>query len=64
METVVRVLQLGDRETGRAVGIAFCATEDDMRRADEALNAMSPGEGMGRRTSVEIYEVLVDESFA
>jgi hypothetical protein len=25
---------------------------------------MSPGEGMGRRTSVEIYEVLVDESFA
>jgi hypothetical protein len=64
METVVRVLQLGDRETGRAVGIAFCATEDDMRRADEALNAMSPGEGMGSRTSVEIYEVLVDESFA
>jgi hypothetical protein len=35
-----------------------------MRRADEALNAMSPGEGMGSRTSVEIYEVLVDESFA
>jgi hypothetical protein len=35
-----------------------------MRRADEALNAMSPPSGaMGRRTGVEIYEVALDESF-
>ena len=64
METVTRFTQFVDRERGTGLGIAFCATEDDMRRADEALNAMSPEEGEGRRTSVEIYEVLLDESFA
>ncbi len=64
METVKRLLQLGDREGGTALGITFCETEEDMRRADAALNEMSPGEGQGRRASVEIYEVLLDESFA
>lgn len=64
METVKRVVQLGDRENGRALGIVFCATEEDMQRADAALNEMSPGEGAGRRTGVEIYEVMLDETFA
>jgi hypothetical protein len=32
-----------------------------MRRANEALNQMSPEEGAGRRTSVEIFEVVLDE---
>jgi hypothetical protein len=64
METVKRVLQFADRESGSALGIVFCETEEDMRRADAALNEMSPGEGAGRRTSVEIYEVLLDETFA
>ena len=49
METVTRWVQLVDREKGTAVGIAFCASEEDARRADEVLNAMSPGEGQGRR---------------
>jgi hypothetical protein len=63
-ETVSRFLQLVDRETGASVGISFCETEDDMRRANEALNAMSPPEDDGsRRTGVEIYEVAFDESF-
>jgi hypothetical protein len=35
-----------------------------MRRADAALNEMSPGEGEGRRTGLEIYEVVLDEKFA
>ena len=64
METVKRVVQFADREHGTALGIVFCETDDDMRRADAALNEMSPGEGAGRRTGVEIYEVLLDESFA
>ena len=64
METVKRVLQFVDRENGTAVGIVFCETEEDMRRADAALSDMSPGEGGGRRTSLEIYEVMLDESFA
>jgi hypothetical protein len=64
METVKRFVQLTDREGGTALGIVFCETEDDARRADAALNEMSPGEGAGRRTGVEIYEVLLDEDFA
>src|SRR5918994_5206286 len=64
METVKRVLMLVDRGSGTSLGITFSETEEDMRRADQALNEMSPGEGAGRRTSVESYEVLLDESFA
>ena len=64
METVTRWVQLVDREKGTAIGIAFCQSEDDVRRADEALNAMSPGEGQGRRIgAAEIYELVLDESF-
>jgi hypothetical protein len=62
-ETVKRFLELVDRETGTSIGITFCDTEEDMRRADAALNEMSPPEGAGRRTSVEVFEVLLDESF-
>ena len=64
MERVTRFVQLVDRENGTFLGIAFCRTEDDLRRADEALNEMSPGEGGGSRTSVEKYEVAIDQSFA
>ena len=64
METVTRWVQLVDREKGTAVGIAFCASEEDARRADEVLNAMSPGEGQGRRIGpADIYEVVLHESF-
>jgi hypothetical protein len=64
METVKRFVQFVDREKGTVLGLAYCKTEEDLRRAHEALNAMSPGEGEGRRTSVEMYEVLLDMSFA
>lgn len=64
METVTRWVQLVDRNEGTAIGIAFSESEADARRADEALNAMSPGEGQGRRIGeAEIYEVMLDESF-
>ena len=64
METVSRFVQLVDRKTGASIGIAYAETEDDMRRADQALNAMSPPDDSGmRRTGVEIYEVALDESF-
>jgi hypothetical protein len=64
METVSRFVELVDRKTGASLAIAFTETEDEMRRADEALNAMSPPEGGPRRTGVEIYEVALDESFS
>jgi hypothetical protein len=64
METVTRWVQLVDRDKGTAIGIGFCESEADARRADDALNAMSPNDGQGRRIgAAEIYEVVLDESF-
>jgi hypothetical protein len=54
------LLLLNDSGTGRSLAISLFETEDDYRQGDETLNAMSPpGEGMGRRVSVEKYEVAV-----
>ena len=52
----------GERnDGGRSMAISLFETEEDLRKGDETLNAMSPpGEGMGRRTSVEMYEVAAD----
>jgi hypothetical protein len=65
MDTVTRWVQLVDRDAGTAIGISFSDSEEKIRRADEVLNAMSPPEGAGRRSgAAEIYEVVLDESFA
>ena len=41
----------------------FFETEDDLRKGDEALNAMTPpSDSPGQRVSVEVYEVAVDVS--
>ena len=63
MDTVKRFVELVDRESGTSLGIAFCETEEDMQRADAALDEMSPAGGEGRRTSKDVYEVVLDESF-
>ena len=60
-ETIARFVSLVDRKNGTLVGITFCETEDEMRRADETLNQLTPTHGSGRRTSAEIYEVAIDE---
>jgi hypothetical protein len=57
LEGAKEVMLLVDRESGTGLGVVFFETEDDMRRGDEALNAMSRGEGSGRRSGVEMYEV-------
>jgi hypothetical protein len=64
MDTVTRFMEFVDRDTGTTLGITFCETEDDLRRASAALDEMSPPGGTGHRTSVESYEVALDESFA
>jgi hypothetical protein len=64
METVSRFMHFVDRQSGTSVGIAFCETEEQIRRADAVLNEMSPEEGSGRRTSAEIFELALDESFS
>jgi hypothetical protein len=60
----VEFLMLADRQGGRSLGITFFESEEDMRKGDEALNAMSPPmpDISGRRTSVEMYEVAVRAS--
>ena len=57
LEGAREVMLLIDREGGTGLGVVFFETEQDLRRGDEALNAMSPEEGSGRRSGVEMYEV-------
>jgi hypothetical protein len=54
-------LMLIDPDNGRSLAIALFENEQDLRTGDAALNAMNPpDEGLGRRASVEVYEVGVD----
>ncbi len=54
-------MMLIDPEKGQGLAISLFETEDDLRTGDETLNSMNPpGEGLGHRVSVEIYEVGVD----
>jgi hypothetical protein len=61
-KTIKRTLVLADQEKGSSAMVIFCDSEDDVRRVDEMFNQMSPSsEGGGKRQSVEIYEVAIDE---
>jgi hypothetical protein len=58
LEGATAVWMLVDRENRRGLGVTLFESEEDLRRGDEALNAMSPAVDAGqRRSSVEIYEV-------
>jgi hypothetical protein len=50
-------LMLHDASAERSLVIMFFETEDDYRRGDATLNAMTPGDTPGRRASVDKYEV-------
>lgn len=60
-KTIKRVLLLADVDKGSSAMVVICDTEDDIRRIDEMFSKMSPGEGGGKRQSVDIYEVAIDE---
>ena len=60
-DAVQRMLLLVDRESNRGANLILCETEDDLRRVDAALNEITPASGRGARTSVEMYEVILDE---
>jgi hypothetical protein len=53
------MLMLVNRESGKGVGITLFESEEAMRRGDQALNEMNPG-NTERRTSVEFFEVPVE----
>lgn len=48
---------LVDPDGGRVVMIGMFASEEDLRASEAALEAMTPPEGIGTRTGVEILEV-------
>ena len=55
------LMLLIDPENGRSMAISLFATEEDLRQGDATLNLMSPpGEGMGQRAPIEVYEVAAD----
>jgi hypothetical protein len=56
-----RMMLFVDREANRGANLILCETEDDLRRVDAAMNEIAPAAGRGARTSVEMYEVLLDE---
>lgn len=46
---------------GKTLVISFFESEEEMRKGDETLNAMTPPAGMkDSRTSVQEYEVAMD----
>ena len=51
------IVVLHDAEAEKSMVILFFETEDDYRRGDETLSAMSADETPGRRTSVARYDV-------
>jgi hypothetical protein len=57
-----RVSVLADRAAGRVVVSTRFASEEDLRKGAETLEAMSPPEGGNiRRVSVDTYEVVVEK---
>jgi hypothetical protein len=51
------VLVLHDAQAEKSLVIVFFETEDDYKRGDEVLNAMTADETPGRRSSVTKYDV-------
>jgi hypothetical protein len=51
---------LADPDAGRVLAIGLFETQDDLRQGHETLEQMSPPVEMGKRVSVETYEVAAD----
>jgi hypothetical protein len=61
LEGVTRVIEAINRDDGTGLALVFCETEEDLLKADQALNAMSPSsDASGRRVSADMYEVMHD----
>ena len=56
---------LGDRQSGKVLGVAFWESEEALRATEQALSSVRSGAAEaagGTLTSVERYEVLVNEA--
>jgi heme-degrading monooxygenase HmoA len=57
-------LGLFDRDRGTSLGITFFESEEALRSSEQAFEDMAqhfPAEMRGRRTSVDVYEVVIQE---
>jgi hypothetical protein len=61
IKAIDRVLMVVDREGGRGANIVFCASEDDVRKADAFLSSMTPDRPQGQGVWVDMYVVAIDE---
>jgi hypothetical protein len=61
---IKRTIVLADAEKGSSAMVLFCETEEDAHGVDRLFDAMSPGEGGGRRESADIYAVAIDQTFS
>jgi hypothetical protein len=57
LEGVKEVWMLVDGDSGKTMDLTLFETEEELRRGDKALNAMSPADAEGRRSSVGLYEI-------
>ncbi|MCA1704541.1 MAG: hypothetical protein LC808_15275 [Actinobacteria bacterium] len=57
LEGVKEVWMLVDRDSGETVDITLFGSEEELNRGHAALNAMSPSDAEGSRTSVGLYEI-------
>lgn len=64
LKSIKRTLVLTDVQRGSSAMVLFCDSEDDIRGVDALFDAMSPGEGGGKRESADIYEVSIDQQFS
>ncbi len=65
MEGFQGFVALGDRQSGKVIGVAFWESEEALRAKEEALSSVRSGAAEaagGTLTSVERYEVLVNEA--
>ena len=62
LEGVKRFVDAVNREEGTGAALVFCDTEEEVRNADDALEKISPSSGSsGRRASVGVYQVAIDQ---
>jgi hypothetical protein len=61
---VTRVMSFVDREAGVSIDLTFMDTAVAAKSVHEALDAMTPPDGAGRRTSVQTFELVMDEQLA
>ncbi len=65
MEGFKGFVALGDRQSGKVLGVAFWESEEALRATEQALSSVRSGAAEaagGTLASVEEYEVLVNEA--